>query len=219
MKALFDYRESGLSMHELGVILPTVPFSDTRNILKDQPYSQLFRSELNEDTLTTKYWLSDSEVRRIRILVGDGEEVVMKDTLLPTIHQGTMGTSLSTVEAGLSLQDWELMARDTGQRELVGLEMEGYGVYSAVAAHQRDRHDHKIQAVLVKGVSDLADADKTDRFHAYCKQLSAAFVKRFLILHGYESSLRFGHPEFPPVSNSRTLTTQREMQSYVHSMH
>jgi nucleoside phosphorylase len=200
VKALYDGRDggAGLSMEQLRGALPHITLADLRLILNDdQRHSpEVFRAELDEATLLTRYRLSDAELRRVRILVGNAGEVVTRDPEQPAIHQGTMGTSMSTVEAGLTPQDWERMASDTGQRGLLGLDMEAYGVYSAIEAHRRERHDHLVQCVLVKGVTDMGDGGRTDRrFHAYCQQLSAAFVKRFVVLHGYESSLRFGHVE------------------------
>lgn len=64
-------------------------------------------------------------------------------------------------------------------RNLVGLEMEAYGVLSAVRSCGRPR----AAACAVKSVCDFADEHKGDEFQAYAAHTSARFV--------YEAALRF----------------------------
>lgn len=57
--------------------------------------------------------------------------------------------------------------------ELRGLEMEGYGLY--IAGHILER-----PCLLVKGIADLGDKDKDDRYHVHGAFSSAWFVFNFL---------------------------------------
>lgn len=61
---------------------------------------------------------------------------------------------------------------------LVGLDMESYGV--ALAASMCSTHSHSIVPLIVKGVCDFADTDKSDDWHDYCSYASASFVLAIL---------------------------------------
>lgn len=58
-------------------------------------------------------------------------------------------------------------------RKLLGIEMEGYGVFFAAnnSAHPRPQY-----TCLIKSVSDFADVQKTDNYQDYCMYTSAAFA-------------------------------------------
>jgi len=56
--------------------------------------------------------------------------------------------------------------------------MESYGV--ALAASMCSTHSHTIIPLIVKGVSDFADSDKSDEWHEYCSYASASFVLMLL---------------------------------------
>lgn len=64
-------------------------------------------------------------------------------------------------------------------RKLLGVEMEGYGVFHAAStsAHPRPKY-----TVLVKSVSDYADPDKSDDYQDYAMYTSAEFAK-YLVLN------------------------------------
>jgi len=63
------------------------------------------------------------------------------------------------------------------QHKLLGVEMEGYGLYYACA-----QHDHKpVKALLVKSVADFGDASKDDNFQEYSSYTSAQFIYHFLL--------------------------------------
>ena len=64
-------------------------------------------------------------------------------------------------------------------RKLLGIEMEGYGVFHAasISAHPRPQY-----TVLVKSVSDYADPEKSDDYQDYAMYTSAEFAK-YLILN------------------------------------
>ena len=60
------------------------------------------------------------------------------------------------------------------ENSLIGLDMESYGV--ALAAAMCSTHAQSIIPLIVKGVCDFADADKSDAWHDYCSYASASFV-------------------------------------------
>lgn len=64
-------------------------------------------------------------------------------------------------------------------RKLLGVEMEGYGVFHAasISAHPRPQY-----TMLVKSVSDYADPEKSDDYQDYAMYTSAEFAK-FVILN------------------------------------
>jgi nucleoside phosphorylase len=66
------------------------------------------------------------------------------------------------------------------QRTLLGVEMEGYGLFAAAAASDQPMPS----AMVVKSVCDFADPDKEDGFQAYAAYTSAqlmwVFLQRYL---------------------------------------
>ncbi len=60
------------------------------------------------------------------------------------------------------------------EHSLVGLDMESYGV--ALAASMCSTHARTIVPLVVKGVCDFADSDKSDNWHDYCSYASASFA-------------------------------------------
>jgi nucleoside phosphorylase len=59
-------------------------------------------------------------------------------------------------------------------RKLIGIDMEGYGMYKAAQFHQGTT------PVLVKAVSDFGDAEKDDDYQSYASYASARFVYEYL---------------------------------------
>lgn len=87
-----------------------------------------------------------------------------KPKLPPRLVVGPMVTGSSVVSSS------EFQSVFLGQhRKIVGIDMECYGLYYAVAHH----NGPPVKALCVKSVSDLADADKCDDFQDYCSHVSA----------------------------------------------
>lgn len=63
------------------------------------------------------------------------------------------------------------------QRKLLGIEMEGYGVYYA-AERSSDPVSH---AILIKSVTDYGDGEKNDKFQKYAAYTSANFIYEFIL--------------------------------------
>lgn len=59
-------------------------------------------------------------------------------------------------------------------RKLIGIDMEGYGVYKAAQYYSN------VYPAFIKAVSDLGDADKHDNYHNYASYTSAKFTMDFI---------------------------------------
>lgn len=82
-----------------------------------------------------------------------------------------------SVPAVLSSKE-EVEKIQTHCRKLLGVEMEGYGVFHAasISAHPRPKY-----TVLVKSVSDYADPEKSDDYQDYAMYTSAEFAKYIVL--------------------------------------
>ena len=85
------------------------------------------------------------------------------------IHYGSMACGPQVIKDRSYID--QLKGREYS---VVGLDMESYGV--ALAASMCSTHAHTIVPLIVKGVCDFADSDKSDDWHDYCSYASAAFV-------------------------------------------
>ena len=83
---------------------------------------------------------------------------------------------IASVPAVLSSKD-EVVKIQEHCRKLLGIEMEGYGVFYAANNSARPRPTY---TVLVKSVSDYADPDKSDNYQDYAMYTSAAFVRHII---------------------------------------
>jgi nucleoside phosphorylase len=63
------------------------------------------------------------------------------------------------------------------QRKLLGVEMEGYGLYYACDHNQ----DYSVKGVMIKSVSDFGDSSKNDQFQDYSSFTSAQFIYYFIL--------------------------------------
>ena len=134
-----------------------------------------------------KYYVNEPQYQQISNLTGRGAYPEL-DPSEPETHLGVMATDVSAVRADLSKSDWKEMEAKW-DRNLVGLEMEGYGLYEAVNKYNSINYENnrpKVQVLLMKGVSDVGDPEKDDQFHKYGKQISAAVVYKFLMRYGYQ---------------------------------
>lgn len=84
---------------------------------------------------------------------------------------------IASVPAVLSSKD-EVDKIQKHCRKLLGIEMEGYGVFYAAnnSAHPRPKY-----TMLIKSVSDYADPDKTDNYQEYAMYTSAAFARHIIL--------------------------------------
>jgi nucleoside phosphorylase len=100
--------------------------------------------------------------------------------VVPQVHFGVVGSGEKVVtDVGLlnELQsDWS---------QLIGIEMEGAG--SAIAAYESGASPG---VLLVKGISDWANAEKSDDWQNYASEASATFVLELLRSQPFDSKLR-----------------------------
>lgn len=64
------------------------------------------------------------------------------------------------------------------EHSLLAIDMESYGI--ALAASMCSTYVRPIVPLIVKGVCDFADSEKTDVWHDYCSYASAAFLHAVL---------------------------------------
>lgn len=90
------------------------------------------------------------------------------DTTLK-VHFGSVGSGPYVLSSKQYLT--QLISND---RKLLGLDMEGYGIYKAAQFHIGT------VPIFIKAISDFADGNKTDDFHKYASYVSAKFVLDFI---------------------------------------
>lgn len=129
---------------------------------KQMPCSYDTLSKLN-DFITEEVVVSKifAELKRKGLL--------LENMNVPNIHIGP-GACGSYV-----VGDKDFMERllNDDNRNLQGLDMEGYGLY--LAGHMLNR-----DCVLIKGIADFGDKKKDDRYHKVCSYASAWFVVQYI---------------------------------------
>lgn len=113
---------------------------------------------ITEQTAASRVYV---ELKRLGLLV-EGMEV-------PSIHVGP-GACGSYVVSDETFM--EQLVKDDN-RNLKGLDMEGYGLY--LAGHMLNK-----TCALVKGIADFGGEDKDDKYHKVCSYASAFFVNQFI---------------------------------------
>jgi nucleoside phosphorylase/CheY-like chemotaxis protein len=87
------------------------------------------------------------------------------------LHVGPVATGSVVLEDPATVE-----AIKEQHREVIGVEMEGYGVFSAAQYSSSD-----VEPLVVKSVCDFADPDKNNDWQCYAAYTSAQLVYRFLI--------------------------------------
>ncbi len=99
----------------------------------------------------------------------------------PRAHRGTIATSLTGVRADMSPAEWE---RLNGERKVFGVEMEGSGLFAAVAEYNHKRVGPLCKAIFAKGVMDFG-FEKNDGYKKFAAYASAAWAVNFLLNHSH----------------------------------
>lgn len=133
---------------------------------------------------TDQYYLNDAQFQQVERLLRNTTFPKL-DNSEPNVYCGTVMTDVSAVRGDIDEKKWIQYANELGARDLYGLDMEGIGLYQAINTLNADHRRNRMKVLMVKGVSDLADADKDYQFHTYGKQVSAAFVCEFLRCYGF----------------------------------
>lgn len=113
---------------------------------------------ITEDLIASKLF---AEIKR--------KGLIVEDMGVPEIHVGP-GACGSYVVGDKDFMD-RLLSDDN--RNLQGLDMEGYGLY--LAGHMLNKN-----CVLVKGIADFGDRQKDDKYHKVCSYASAYFVAQYI---------------------------------------
>jgi nucleoside phosphorylase len=89
-----------------------------------------------------------------------------------SLRMAHFGCAILCVEKVITDPSWLSKVREQINRKLLGVENEAYGIY--FSANQID--PSKTQFITVKGISDFADSEKSDDWHEYAADASAAYV-------------------------------------------
>ncbi|MDJ0703929.1 MAG: SIR2 family protein [Leptolyngbyaceae cyanobacterium MO_188.B28] len=89
----------------------------------------------------------------------------------PTIHQGVIASGEKVI-ASAEVRS-EIVSTN---RQIAAIEMEGYGV--SAAAWKQDR---SVPCLVIRAISDRADAQKNDDWQPYAAAVAAEFTKHFLL--------------------------------------
>ena len=104
--------------------------------------------------------------------VKNPDRIYVSDPLVPVMHLAPIGSTGNKV-----IEDPELFSRlDIFERKTLGVEMESAAIGLVGSLH-------RVEVIVVKGVSDYADYDKNDGFHEYAAKASAKFLIAFLKKH------------------------------------
>ena len=129
---------------------------------RQMPFSYDILGKLNvfitEQVAASKLF---AELKRTNLLVDDMQ--------IPAIHVGP-GACGSYVVSDETFM--EKLLKDVN-RNLKGLDMEGYGLY--LAGHMLNK-----TCVLIKGIADFGSKNKNDKYHKVCSYASAWFVHHFI---------------------------------------
>jgi nucleoside phosphorylase len=85
----------------------------------------------------------------------------------PVVHRGALGS------ADILLRNAALRDSVAGRHRVIAFEMEAAGVATAARRHEREYF-------VVKGISDLGDRHKDDRWHGYAAAGAAAYLHALL---------------------------------------
>ena len=151
------------------------------------------RKQITHDEKNDVFYLNNDQTEQVRKMIQRDTFLKIESTF-PKVISGVLGTN-SVVLANMQTQDWIDIEKELAQRNLVAIEMDASGLYSATAAMNESNNNHITQTILVKGVSDLAGPDKDDQFQDYGKQVLGVFVYHFLYYYGYVAARQYRNDE------------------------
>ncbi|GHU75229.1 hypothetical protein FACS1894188_05610 [Clostridia bacterium] len=133
-------------------------------------------------------WIAEANVRR-----PDGPRIN------PVVHFGYVLSGDKVVKDADFMNELK-----EGCSKAMGLEMEGYGVASAIR-----QVGYPVQFLLIKSVCDFGNEDKDDSWHSYCCDIASAFVA------GLAHSLSFAETEpYKPDSETEPFKPNSKSQKY-----
>lgn len=189
-KLIYNYRPKYLFMTgiaaavnrndaKLGDILVASKVWDgaSGKIKTDEDGNDIFMPDYHELTLDTDMQGIVNRLASDRKLLNSIEESYRFQQGKPDTRLNVHIGPIASVPAVLSSKE-EVMKIQEHCRKLLGIEMEGYGVFYAANNSARPRPTY---TVLVKSVSDFADPEKSDNYQDYAMYTSAEFVHHIIV--------------------------------------
>lgn len=137
----------------------------------------VFYPDYHELSLDADMQATVVRLQKERALLNEVEEGFIYKAGKPNTRLQVHIGPIASVPAVLSSKD-EVEKIQIHCRKLLGIEMEGYGVFYASynSAHPRPKY-----TMLIKSVSDYADPNKSDDYQEYAMYTSAAFAKYIIL--------------------------------------
>lgn len=146
-------------------------------IKPDEEGADVFHPDFHELPLNTDIQAMIKRLSANRELLNNIEEHYLNSATKPQTRLNVKLGPIASVPAVLS-SEGEVTKLISHCRKLLGIEMEGYGMFFAAnnSAHPRPEY-----VCLIKSVSDFADAAKSDNYQDYCMYTSAAFAAHIIL--------------------------------------
>ena len=164
---------------KLGDILVATKVWDgaSGKIKSDKEGNAVFYPDYHELPLDTDMQATVTRLQQDRKLLTEIEEGFPYNAGKPDTRLHVHLGPIASVPAVLSSKG-EVYKIQKHCRKLLGIEMEGYGVFYAAnnSAHPRPKY-----TMLIKSVSDYADPDKTDNYQEYAMYTSSAFARHIIL--------------------------------------
>lgn len=146
-------------------------------IKSDEDGNSIFYPDYHELSLDTDMQATVIRLKQERTILNEIEEGFTFKTGKPDTKLHVHLGPIASVPAVLSSKD-EVDKIQIHCRKLLGIEMEGYGMFYAAnnSAHPRPKY-----TMLIKSVSDFADPGKSDNYQEYAMYTSAAFARHIIM--------------------------------------
>ncbi len=171
---------AGVNRHEvnLGDIMVATKVWDgaSGKIKTDEEGNDIFYPDFHELPLNPDIESLVSSLASKRDLLNKIEESYTNNNSKPQYRLQVRKGPIASVPAVLSSEE-EIKKLTVHVRKIIGIEMEGYGVFYAAnnSAHPRPEY-----VCLIKSVSDYADPKKSDNYQDYCMYTSAMFAAHII---------------------------------------
>lgn len=143
----------------------------------DEEGNDIFYPDFHELPLDTDIQAIIKRLSNNRELLNSIEMKYENESCKPKTRLRLHLGPIASVPAVLSSKD-SVYNLEKHCRKLLGIEMEGYGLYYAANNSARPRPKY---VVLIKSVSDYADPDKSDNYQDYCMYNSAEIAKHIIL--------------------------------------
>lgn len=128
-------------------------------------------------------------------------------------HSGPMAISPDGVRSDMTKEKWERISKF--ERKVLGVEMEGYGLFSAILRYNENNNNAdkpRCEVLLVKGVMDFALNKESDEYKPYAAQTSASWVLEFLLKYVVTACIRI-ESALPSNTNGQNVLASKNKPS------